>query len=194
MESPDGAQLSPGLAISSIRASNSLADRSNHSLQGMALAADDRNTVRVFPNMYTYDTSWASCMDWDGQHNSGTISAPDISDAHDSSMFSWPASTRSTGSELDMSNPFTVEHTGSSKAMSSTLSDLDLAPFFDGHTQGHDITKSWGEPMSYLIFDEKVGARTLPSVCVMAIRHANTIRKFSEENSLGKGIILEVQR
>ena len=160
VESPSGAQLSSNSGISSGVRVNTPTEGSNESLQGMISITDNQDIMHAFPDIYTQDGSWAAGIDWCGNHSSRVLSPLEIRTVHEPGALTWPPSASHTDSELDLDIPFAVEHTGlSTGRCSNPLSELDLSQFLLGQAQGQDTTKPWGELISYLSLDEKVGAR-----------------------------------
>ena len=154
VEAPNGAQLSPGLTLSSTGAANSLTNGSRNSLQGRASLPDDQNTVWTLPE----DATWSVERDGDGTHNLPPAPPPtDISNVPDSNAFSWPLFTTDTDWQFDFDIPFTAEHTSASTGASSTaLTELDMSQFYNRPTQGFDSAGCSGELIEYLSLSEKV--------------------------------------
>ncbi len=159
VEAPNGAQLSPGLTLSSTGAANSRTNGSRNILQGRASLSDNQNIVRTLPE----DATWSVETDRDGTHNLPPPPPPppppstDISNVPDSNAFSWPLFTTDTDWQFNFDIPFTAEHTSASTGASSTsLTELDMSQFYNRPTQGFDSAGCSGELIEYLSLSEKV--------------------------------------
>jgi len=184
-ESPDGAQLPQNSTITPIGGVNCVSEGSSNNFQGMTSVTDDRNNMPFFLDKHADDNSWASYMDWTGNKNSRAQSSVDINNVHGSGTLFWPPSTKSTDSEFDLDIPFTVEHTDSLTALSSLL-ELDLPLSSTGQAKDQDDTRTWGELISNMNFDEKASARTSFGFDETVIRNANKSSKISKGSFPGK--------
>lgn len=153
VEAPNGAQLSPGLTLSSTGAAKSLTNGSRNSLQGRASLSDDQNTVRTLLE----DATWSVETDQDGTHNLPAPPPTDISNIPDFNAFSWPLFTTDTDWQFDFDIPFTAEHTSASTGASSTaFTELDMSQFYNRPTQGFDSAGCSGELIEYFSLSKKV--------------------------------------
>lgn len=158
VEASIGAQLSPGLILSSTGAASSLESGSRNSLQGRASISDDQSTVQNLPE----DATWSVETDEDGSHNYLPPPPPtDINNVLDSNAFFWPLFTTDSQWQFDFDIPFTAEHTSASTGASSTaFTELDMSPFDNRPTQGSDSAGCSKELIEYLSFSEKVSTDT----------------------------------
>lgn len=174
VEMPDGAQLSPGLTLSSAGAADTLANESHNSLQGGPSISDDQNTIQTLPDEFGEDATWSIEIDKDNIDN---LAPPptNIRSIQDPNAFSWPLFPTDTDWQFDFDIPLTAENTSASTVASSTaLPELDLSPFYSRSTQGFDSTGSSGELIGSLSLNEKVSPNAAFLLLDGCFTHAHT--------------------
>lgn len=153
VEAPNGAQLSPGSALSSTGTANSFTNGARNILQGRAALSDNQNTVRTLPE----EAAWGVETDQDDTFNLPPPPSTNISNLPHYNAFSWPLFATDTDWQFDFDIPFTAEPTSASTGASSTaLTELDMSQSYDRPTQGVDSAGCSGEWIGYLCLNEKV--------------------------------------